>query len=67
MKAKKEHVDKELMIIKLFAFNYARDLIYTVFFENGDLNRRCQEKYMLIQPLKRKKMILKKGRPNICV
>ena len=28
MKAKKEHVDKELRVIKLFANNYARDLIY---------------------------------------
>jgi hypothetical protein len=28
MKAKKEHVDKELIVLKLFAINYARDLIY---------------------------------------
>ena len=28
MKAKKEHVDKELIVLKLFAINYAKDLIH---------------------------------------
>jgi hypothetical protein len=28
MKAKRKRVDEELMVIKLFASNYARDLIY---------------------------------------
>jgi hypothetical protein len=27
MKAKREHVDEKLMVIKLFVTNYARDLI----------------------------------------
>ncbi|MER5175927.1 MAG: hypothetical protein ABJB76_04195 [Candidatus Nitrosocosmicus sp.] len=31
MKATKEQVDEELMIIKLFASNYARDLIYMIY------------------------------------
>jgi hypothetical protein len=31
MKAKKEHVDKELMVIKLFANNYARDLLFMTY------------------------------------
>ena len=30
MKAKREQIDGELMVIKLFAINYARDLIYRV-------------------------------------
>ncbi len=29
MKAKREQVDDKLMVIKLFASNYARDLLYT--------------------------------------
>jgi hypothetical protein len=29
MKAKREHVDGDLLVIKLFASNYARDLMYT--------------------------------------
>ncbi len=28
MKAKREQIDGELMVIKLFASNYARDLVY---------------------------------------
>jgi hypothetical protein len=37
---------------------------YTASFENGDSNRRYQEKYTLIQQPERKKMISKKGRPD---
>ena len=28
MKARKEQIDEELMVLKLFAINYARDLLY---------------------------------------
>jgi hypothetical protein len=28
MKAKREQIDGELMVIKLFAINYARDILY---------------------------------------
>jgi hypothetical protein len=30
MKAKRERMDGELMVIKLFASNYARDLFYKI-------------------------------------
>jgi hypothetical protein len=30
MKAKREQVDEELLVIKLFASNYARDLLYEI-------------------------------------
>ena len=35
MKARREQVDEELMVIKLFASNYARDLLY-LRLQNGD-------------------------------
>jgi hypothetical protein len=30
MKAKREQIDGELMVIKLFASNYTRDLLYSL-------------------------------------
>jgi hypothetical protein len=42
-------------------------LTYTVsYFENGALNKKCQEMYMLIMYPWRKKINSKKGRPDIC-
>ena len=50
----------EELIIKKSGIKY-HYTIYTVSFENGDLNRRYQERYMLILHLWRKKRLSKKG------
>ena len=57
----------EELIIKKSGIKYHYTHIYRVYFANGALNKRYQEKYMLIlQHLKRKKMISKKGYPDTC-
>ncbi|HEY6537094.1 MAG TPA: helix-turn-helix domain-containing protein [Candidatus Nitrosocosmicus sp.] len=55
----------EELIIKKVVSNITI-LISTVSFENGDLNKRCQEKYMLILHLWKKRMLSKKDRTNTC-
>ncbi|MDQ6724496.1 MAG: hypothetical protein M3Z01_09605 [Thermoproteota archaeon] len=39
MKAKIGHVNEDRMIIKLFASNYARDLMYTLLYTTVNLGR----------------------------
>ncbi|HXT83945.1 MAG TPA: hypothetical protein VN704_06385, partial [Verrucomicrobiae bacterium] len=53
------------LIIKKSGIKYHYTHIY-LFFENGDLNRKYQERYMLILHLKRKKRHSKKDRTNTC-
>jgi len=50
----------EELIIKKNGIKYHYTHIYPVSFENGALNRRFQEKYMLILHLWRKKRLSKK-------
>jgi putative transposase len=60
-----KQVEKEL-IIKKSGIKYHYTHIYPVYFENGALSRKYQEKYMLILHPSRKRRLSKKGRPDIC-
>jgi hypothetical protein len=56
----------EELIIKKSGTRYHYTHIYPVYFANGDSNKRCQERYMLIPHPKKRKRISKKDRTNTC-
>ena len=55
----------EELIVKKSGIKYHYTHIYR-YFENGALNRRCQERYMLILRLWKRKIISKKYRTDTC-
>jgi hypothetical protein len=54
------------MIIEKSGVKYHHTLTYTIYFVNGDSDKRYQERYMLILHLKKRKMLSKKGCPDTC-
>jgi len=54
------------MIIEKSCIKYHYTHLYPVSFVNGVLDRRFQERCMLIQPPRKRKMISKKDRTNTC-